>query len=107
MKYKFITILSYFVLFFLNTNLFCDENKNSLKIGLLAPLSGEYKSLGYSLMYSLQLALREIDDKNVYIIPQDTGSNNKQMLNDAVQEIRSKDVNIVIEKEVPTDRCIK
>ena len=87
MKYKFITILSYFVLFFLNTNLFCDENKNSLKIGLLAPLSGEYKSLGYSLMYSLQLALGEIDDRNVYIIPRDSGSNNKKKLNNSVKEL--------------------
>ena len=45
-----------------------------LKIGLLAPLSGEYKELGNSILYSLQLALNEIDDKNVYIIPRDTGS---------------------------------
>ena len=96
MKRKFITILSYFVLFFLNTNLFCDENKNSLKIGLLAPLSGEYKSLGYSLMYSLQLALGEIDDRNVYIIPRDSGSNNKKKLNNSVKELKSLGVDVVI-----------
>ena len=54
------------------------------------------KSLGNSLLYSLQLALNEINDKNVYIIPQDSGSNNKKKLNDAVKEIRSKGVNIVI-----------
>ena len=96
MKRKFITILSYFVLFFLNTNLFCDENENSLKIGLLAPLSGEYKSLGYSLMYSLQLALEEIDDKNVYIIPRDSGSNNKKTLNNSVKELKSLGVDVVI-----------
>ena len=29
-------------------------------------------------MYSLQLALAEINDKNVYIIPRDTGSDNKK-----------------------------
>ena len=63
---------------------------------MLAPLSGEYKELGNSLLYSLQLALNEIDDKNVYIIPQDSGSNNKKKLNDAVKEIKSKDINIVI-----------
>ena len=106
MKNKFIVIVSYLLIFF-NSNLLSNENNNTLKIGLLAPLSGEYKELGNSLLYSLQLALNEIDDKNVYIIPQDSGSNNKQMLNDAIQEIISKDVNIVIEKEVPTDRCIK
>ena len=45
-----------------------------LKVGLLAPLSGEYKELGDSLLYSLQLALDEINDKNVHIIPRDSGS---------------------------------
>ena len=95
MRNKFIAIVSYLLIFF-NSNLFSNENNNALKIGLLAPLSGEYKELGDSLLYSLQLALNEIDDKNVYIIPQDTGSNNKKKLNDAVKEIRSKNVNIVI-----------
>jgi len=95
MKNKFITIVSYLLIFF-NSNLLSNENNNALKIGLLAPLSGEYKELGNSLLYSLQLALNEIDDKNVYIIPQDSGSNNKKKLNDAVKEIRSKDINIVI-----------
>ena len=33
-----------------------------LKIGLLAPLSGEYKELGNSFLYSLQLALEELND---------------------------------------------
>ena len=85
MKNKFITIVSYLLIFF-NSNLLSNENNNTLKIGLLAPLSGEYKELGNSLLYSLQLALHEIDDKNVYIIPQDSGSNNQKKLNDAVKE---------------------
>ena len=95
MKNKFITIVSYLLIFF-NSNLLSNENDNALKIGLLAPLSGEYKELGNSLLYSLQLALNEIDDKNVYIIPQDSGSDNKKKLNEAVKQIRSKDINIVI-----------
>jgi len=95
MKNKFITIVSYLLIFF-NSNLLSNENNNTLKIGLLAPLSGEYKELGNSLLYSLQLALNEIDDKNVYIIPQDSGSNDQKKLNDAVKILRSKDVNIVI-----------
>ena len=95
MKKKFISIVSYLLIFF-NSNLVGNENSNILKIGLLAPLSGEYKELGNSLLYSLQLALDEIGDKNVYIIPQDSGSNNKKKLNTAIREIRSKGVNIVI-----------
>ena len=95
MRNKFITIVSYLLIFF-NSNLLSNENNSTLKIGLLAPLSGEYKELGNSLLYSLQLALDEIDDKNVYIVPQDSGSNDKKKLNDAIKEIRSKDVNVVI-----------
>ena len=95
MKKKFIIIVSYLLIFF-NSNLLSNENNNALKVGLLAPLSGEYKELGNSLLYSLQLALNEIDDKNVYIIPQDSGSNDKKKLNEAIKEIRSKGVNIVI-----------
>ena len=46
MRTKFITIFTYLILIFLNTNLFCNEKEKTLKIGLLAPFSGEYKSLG-------------------------------------------------------------
>ena len=95
MKNKFISILTYILIFF-NSNLLSNENTNILKVGLLAPLSGEYKELGNSLLYSLQLALNEINDKNVYIIPRDSGSSNKKKLNKAIQEIRSQNVDIII-----------
>ena len=95
MKNKFITIITYILIFF-NSNLQGNENNNILKVGLLAPLSGEYKELGDSLLYSLQLALDEINDKNVQIIPRDSGSNDKKKLIKAIQEIRSQGVNIVI-----------
>jgi len=95
MKNKFITIITYILIFF-NSNLLSNENNNILKVGLLAPLSGEYKELGDSLLYSLQLALDEIDNKNVHIIPRDSGSNDKKKLYNAVQEIRSQGANIVI-----------
>ena len=95
MKNKFISILTYILIFF-NSNLLSNENNNILKVGLLAPLSGEYKELGNSLLFSLQLALNEINDKNVYIIPRDSGSSNKKKLNKAIQEIRSQNVDIII-----------
>ena len=95
MKNKFITIIAYILIFF-NSNLQGNENNNILKVGLLAPLSGEYKELGDSLLYSLQLALDEINDKNVQIIPRDSGSNDKRKLIKAIQEIRSQGVKIVI-----------
>ena len=95
MKKKILVTISYLLIFF-NSNLLSVENENSLKIGLLAPLSGEYKEIGISLLYSLQLALNEIDDRKVFIVPQDSGSGDKEKLNNAIKEIRSKDINIVI-----------
>ena len=95
MKNKFIITLIYIVFFF-NSNLLTRENNSVLKVGLLAPLSGSYSELGNSFIYSLQLALEEIGDKNVIIVPRDSGFNNKKKLNDAIQDIRSQGVKIII-----------
>ena len=95
MKKKFITIIAYILIFF-NSNLLSDENKNVLKVGLLAPLSGEYKELGESLLYSLQLALNEINDSSLYIIPRDSGYNDKEKINKAISDMRLNEVKIVI-----------
>ena len=95
MKKKLLLIISYIIIFF-NSNVSSEENNNFLKIGLLAPLSGEYRELGESLLYSLQLALNEINDKKVLIIPRDTGSNNPEKLIQAINEIKSEGANIVI-----------
>jgi|TARA_B110000881_G_scaffold173843_1_gene158068 ABC-type branched-subunit amino acid transport system substrate-binding protein len=95
MKNKFILLLVY-IIFFFNSNLLSEENNKILKVGLLAPLSGSYSELGNSLLYSLQLALEEIDDKNIYIVPRDSGFNNKEQLNAAIQDIRSQGIKIII-----------
>ncbi len=95
MKKLIIIILSYIITFF-NSILLSNESDKFLKIGLLAPLSGEYKELGNSILYSLQLALEEINDKNVFIIPRDTQINNKDKLHEAIKDIKSKGVNVII-----------
>ena len=95
MKNKFVIFLSY-IIFFLNSNLLSNEKNIELKIGLLAPLTGEYAELGNSLLNSLQLALEEIDDKNVFIIPRDAGFNEKEKLNTAIQDIKSEGAKIII-----------
>ena len=87
MKKKIVSII-FFLLLFLNTNLSSDENNKTIKIGLLAPLTGSYSQLGNSLLYSLQLALEEINDKNVIIVPRDSGFNEKEKLNKAINEIK-------------------
>lgn len=74
---KVIIILTYIFISY-NSNLNASEKNVELKIGLLAPFSGEYKNLGNSLLLSVQLALDEIGDKNIKIIPRDSGSNNKK-----------------------------
>ena len=95
MKNRFIITLIY-IIFFCNSNLLSDENNKILKIGLLAPLTGIYSELGNSLLYSLQLALEEIDDKNVFIVPRDSGFNDKEKLNAAIEDIKSQGIKIII-----------
>ena len=58
----------FYILFLFNSNLLSDEKNNILKVGLLAPLSGPHSEIGNSLLYSLQLALEEINDKNVIMV---------------------------------------
>ncbi|MDC0943191.1 ABC transporter substrate-binding protein [Pelagibacteraceae bacterium] len=95
MKNKFTLALIY-IIFFFNFNLLSEEHNKTLKVGLLAPLSGSYSELGNSLIHSLQLALEEISDKNVFIVPRDSGFNNKEKLDAAIQDIRSEGIKIVI-----------
>ena len=90
-----ITFLSYTFLLF-NTSLVADENDKKLRVGLLAPFSGEYKNLGESLLLSTQLALDEIGNDDIIIIPRDTGSNNKERLNLSIKEIIARGANVVI-----------
>ena len=94
MKNKLIFI--FYIIIFLNSNALSFAKSNDLKIGLLAPLSGEYKELGDSLLYSLQLALGEIGDKNVFIIPRDSGSGDPKKLSNAIKEIKDQGANVVI-----------
>ena len=90
-----VTFLSYVFLLF-NNILVADENDGKLRVGLLAPFSGEYKNLGESLLLSTQLALNEIDSKDIIIIPRDSGSNDEKKLNKAIKEIRNNGAKIII-----------
>ena len=95
MKNKFFTLFFY-IIFLFNSNLLSSEKDQTLKVGLLAPLSGPYSEIGNSLLYSLQLALEEINDKNVIIIPRDSGFNNKEKLTSAINDIKSAGAKIII-----------
>ena len=90
-------IINFFlILLFFNSSLFSAENNKTLKVGLLAPLSGPYSEIGSSLLYSLQLALEEINDKDVTIVPRDSGYNDAEKINLALNDMRAKEVRIVI-----------
>ena len=95
MKNKILLSIIY-ILFVFNSNLLSDENSKVLKVGLLAPLSGPYSEIGNSLLNSLQLALEEINDQNVIIVPRDAGFNNIEKFNSAISDMRSKGVKVII-----------
>ena len=90
-----VTFLSCIFLLF-NNNLIAVENDKKLRVGLLAPFSGEYKNLGESLLLSTQLALAEIGNENIIIIPRDSGSNDKEKMNIAINEIIDNGVKVII-----------
>tara|TARA_B100000575_G_C23130196_1_gene655479 strand:- start:1236 stop:2387 length:1152 start_codon:yes stop_codon:yes gene_type:complete len=94
MKSKYFLLLFY-ILFIFNTNLLSNENK-ILKVGLLAPLSGPFSEIGNSLLYSLQLALEEINDENVIVVPKDSGSNDKEKIEIAINELKTLGVKVII-----------
>jgi len=43
-----------------------------IKIGLLVPLSGQYKNTGKLILQSVRLAINKIDNPNIEILPRDT-----------------------------------
>ena len=76
-----LSILTY-LLFTINSsaaNKSTDENleKNNeiLKIGVLVPLSGEFKQIGQSVLKAIQMAVYELDEPNIKIYPKDSKNN--------------------------------
>ena len=65
----------------------CFSNEK-IKIGLVVPLSGEFKEIGQSILNSARLAVNKINNKNFVIIPRDSKS-------DPVETLKvSKDLNL-------------
>ena len=93
--FKKIFLIIYILIFF-NNNSYAEKNKNLLRVGLLAPFSGQYRDIGQSIMLSLQLALREINNDNIIIFPRDSGFNDQSKLENAIESLRQEKINIVI-----------
>ena len=73
-------------------SLFAEEK---IKIGLIVPLSGEYKEIGESILKSVRLAVNKIDNSVIEIVPKDTKSNPEQTLKVA-KELASKNIKIIM-----------
>ncbi|MFL2894443.1 MAG: penicillin-binding protein activator [Candidatus Pelagibacter sp.] len=86
-------LLSAVFVFLLNTfNTFANE---SLKIGLLVPLTGEYDDIGKSIIQSTRMAINKINDSKILILPRDTKSDPKETLK-KVEKLYAEGIKIFI-----------
>ena len=86
-------LLSTVFVFLLNTfNTFANE---SIKIGLLVPLTGEYNDIGKSIIQSTRMAINKINDSKILILPRDTKSDPKETLK-KTEELYAEGVKIFI-----------
>ena len=77
MKYliKFYTLLLFLLIISFKTYAF-----DKIKIGLVIPLSGENKELGETVLNSVRLAINDINDDNIEIVPRDNFNDPDQTL---------------------------
>ena len=96
MKKTLSIFLSYLLITF-NSFVFATENNNKdiLKIGVLAPFSGDLKFIGETILYSINLALHDINDNSLKIYPKDSGSKKERILS-ACKDFQSEGVKIII-----------
>ncbi len=69
--------------------------EEKIKIGLLIPLSGDNKKIGQQIIKSTRIALKDINSKDIEIIPRDTNSNSEQAVKSAI-ELKNLGVQIII-----------
>ena len=69
--------------------------EEKIKIGLLVPLTGKNSEIGQSIIKSVRLAINQINNLSIEIIPKDTASNPEITLRSA-KELRQLGVKIVI-----------
>ena len=70
-------IIQFILLIFLSLFLYSQKSiaQEKIKIGLIVPLSGEYREIGKSIINSTRLAINKIDNSQIEILPRDTQSN--------------------------------
>ena len=93
--YKLIKILTLTFFSFLIQHSLTFSSEKKIKIGLLVPLSGDNKEIGQQIIKSTRIALKDINSKNIEIIPKDTNSNPNQTIKSA-NEFKEMGIKIVI-----------
>ena len=89
-KIIFFLLLSYSILFLQTV-----KASEKIKIGLLVPMTGSNKDIGKSIINAVQLAVKDIDNNLIEIIPKDTATKPNQTLKSAF-ELKEMGVRIVI-----------
>ena len=79
----FFKILCFVFFLFTTTASFAEDTK--IKIGVLAPLSGENSALGKQIISSIRMALIDINDSRIEIYPRDTKSDPNIALGSALE----------------------
>ena len=85
----------YLIIIFLITFPKVAFGNNQIKIGLLAPFTGEFENIGKSIISSARIALNKINNDNISIFPRDTKGNNLETLKQ-VEELYTQGVRIFI-----------
>ena len=92
---RFIKIIFLIILIFPLLFLNITKASEKLKVGLLVPLTGSNKDLGQSIIKAVRLAIKDIDNDLIEVLPKDTASNPNKTLQSAL-ELKEMGVKIVI-----------
>ena len=88
---KLFNILIFVISF--NNNAFSEDK---VKIGLVVPLSGEFREIGSSIVNSIRLALNSIDDEKIEILPRDSKGKPETALKVSKQLFEDENIKIII-----------
>jgi len=93
--YKFFKIILFTIIISLFNYQYTFANNEKIKIGLLIPLSGEYKELGQLIVKSTRMALDDIGTNEIEIYPRNTNIDPNVTLQSAI-ELKNEGVKIFI-----------
>jgi len=92
---KFIKIIFFTILNFSFLLSFSTKASEKIQIGLMVPLTGPNKELGQSIIKAVRLAVKDINNNSIEIVPKDTASKANKALKSAF-ELKQMGVKIVI-----------